>query len=683
MKQLLLFVSLFGSISLFGQSQSCYDDLFPKQDANKLWGYVNLFEEWRVEPIFNKIYPFVGNKGMVEKNGRFGVVNCEGRMILPAEYEEIGPLANGPNFWVKKGGVWAISNEKGQVTTVGNPTEIKEVANAEVTWLKFGEEEYRLYDKRKLGYSTPTRFTLYQILSDKASIIQFKEKFGIISHENGSYLFEPIITSLKKLSSQVIAFRESGKWGILNPFGEIKREANLDSIGFILNNLYYASQNGKCGLISASGNSVLPIEFDEVNPFYEHMSLVKKNGVYGYSNLAGKLTVPLMYEWGDIFQGDQAIVKTNAGYFIVDKSNQRVSLKNYKWLVKTPARRYYAAHRDGKYLFLDLTGKEMNPYTFGLVMPADTNQFVRVQNDTTKLWSYFDVPQNSYSFKGAFEDASHFKWEYAFVKKGGAWGAIDEKGQLVVPTQYEQINYLISNFTPYFLLQSKGNYGLVTSKAQSILPTEYGLITAASGQLLKVKKEEKYYVLKFDGSELSKNKYDKLSNAKENPEFPDWPSVIVKKKKYGLLAQNGQEIVKPEYDDIYYLGDNLYVCVQDAKKGILATNGAVVLVPSMEQIQAQSEKYLPVKQNGKWGYVFNTGKVMIPPTYQEAGSFNKNLALVKLDGKWGAINKQGRLVLKNEFDMVSYLPNGKRRLKSSTKQIEITDKGIVKQIESE
>jgi len=681
MKTFLFPIALLASFSVLGQGQSCYEDIFPKQAENKLWGYVNLFEEWRVEPVFNRIYPFVGNKGMVEKNGKFGVVGCEGRMIVPADYEEIGPLANGSNFWVKRSGVWALANEKGQIIQVGNPVEIKEVANAEVTWLKFAEEEYRLYDKRKLNFSTPTRFSLFQILSDKASIIQFKEKFGIISHEDGNYFYEPVITSLKKLSANVIAFQDKGKWGILNPIGEVKREAELDSIGFILNNLYYASLNGKCGLISASGNSVLPLEYDELNPFHEHMSLVKKNGAYGYSNLAGKLTVPLIYEWGDIFQNDYAIVKNNLGYFIVDKNNKRITIQNYKWLVKTPSRSFYAAHRDGKYLFLDLTGKEMIKPTFGLVIATDTNQFVRVQNDTTKLWAYFDITKDSVAFQGRFEDAAGFKWGYAFVKNRNLWGVIDEKGKTVLPFQYDHIDYLISNSTPYFLIQSKGNYGLVSSKAIHLLTPEYELITAAIGQLLKVKKEEKYYVLKLDGTEAGKNKYEKISNSKEDPGFPDWPAVIVKKKKYGLLDQNSQEIVKPEYESISYLGDNLYVCSLDAKKGILASNGAVLLPPSMEQILNQSEKYLPVKQKGKWGYVFNTGKIMIVPTYEEVGSFHKNLAFAKLDEKWGVINKQGRWILKNEFDTVTYLADGRRRLQSTSKKVEITLKGIVKQID--
>ncbi|MBC7387613.1 MAG: WG repeat-containing protein, partial [Opitutaceae bacterium] len=73
--------------------------------------------------------------------------------------------------------------------------------------------------------------------------------------------------------------------------------------------------------------------------------------------------------------------------------------------------------------------------------------------------------------------------------------------------------------------------------------------------------------------------------------------------------------------------------------------------------------------------------MMIQPTYEEAGDFYKNLAVVKLEGKYGVVNKQGRMMLKNEFDTVHNLSNNKRRLVSSTRTIEITDKGVIKQVD--
>ena len=664
-------------------SQSCHDDLFVKQAANKFWGYVDMFDEWRVEPVFTKVYPFTGNKAVVEKYGQYGVANCSGKLIIPAEYEEVGPLTFSESFWAKRGGKWSLVNEKGILTAPGNVIAIKEVGfNSESTWLQMQDENFGLYDKKTTRFLAAPRYSMFQILSEKASIVQVKEKFGVVSNSDGKYLFEPVITSIKKLTQQVIIFQEKGKWGIMNTNGEVKKVAEMDSIGFILNNLFYASKNGKAGLIDAQGREVLAIDYQEVNPFYEHMALIKRNGAYGYSTLGGRISVPLMYEWGDNFQNGQAIVKTNSGYFIVDKENKKVTQQTYKWLVKTPSRNYYAANRDGKYLFLDQTGKEMMKPTFGLVVATDTNEFVRVQNDSTKLWSYFNITQNKLAFEnGAFDEAGLFKYKYAFVKNGGSWGVINETGKMVIQPSYEKIEYLLNNQAVYFIVYKGNKKGLLASDGTLILSANYDIISSAANGLLKVKENEKYKILKITGEDAIKTKYDFISNPIEMPFTPEWPAIIKKKKDFGLLAQNLTELVEPNYENISFLGDNLYLTVDKGKKGIISSNGKVLAGNYLDEIKPQSEKYLPCKQNGKWGYLFNTGKMMIQPNYEEAGDFYKNLAVVKLEGKYGVVNKQGRMLLKNEFDTVHNLPNNKRRLVSSTRTIEITDKGVMKQVD--
>jgi len=663
-------------------SQSCPDDLFAKQAENKFWGYVDLFEEWRIEPVFTKVYPFTGNKAVVEKYGQYGVANCKGKLIIPAEYEEVGPLTFSQSFWARRAGKWSLVNESGQLTAPGSVIAIKEVGfNSEATWLQMQDENFGLYDKRTTRFLAAPRYSMFQILSEKASIIQFKEKFGVVSNEDGQYLFEPVLSSIKKLTQQVIIFQEKGKWGMMNTNGEVKKVAEMDSIGYILNNLFYASKDGKAGLIDANGKEVLPIEYEEVNPFYEHMSLIKRNGAYGYTTLGGRVTVPLMYEWGDNFQKEQAIVKTNAGYFIIRKNNEKVTLQTYKWLVKTPSRNYYAANRDGKYLFLDLTGKEMMKPTFGLVVATDTNEFVRVQDDSTKLWGYFDITTNKMAIEGFnFDEAGLFKHRYAFVKKGLSWGVIDEKGKIIILPSYEKIEYLLSNQNVYFLVTKGDKKGLLSSDGTLILSANYELISSASNNLLKVKESGKYKILKITGEEAFKSKYDFISNPVEMPFTPEWPAIIKKKKDFGLLSQNLTELVEPSFENISFLGDNLYLTVAKGKKGIVASNGKILTGNYLDEIKPQSEKYLPCKQNGKWGYIFNTGKMMIQPAYEEAGDFYKNLAVVKLDGKYGVINKQGRLILKNEFDTVHNLPNNKRSLVSPLRTIEITEKGIIKQV---
>ena len=73
-------------VSLFAQGQLCQQDLFPKQSTNRYWGYVNIFDQWQILPIFTTAEPFRGKTAVVLRGMKYGAVNCEGKLIVPCQY---------------------------------------------------------------------------------------------------------------------------------------------------------------------------------------------------------------------------------------------------------------------------------------------------------------------------------------------------------------------------------------------------------------------------------------------------------------------------------------------------------------------------------------------------------------------------------------------------------------------
>ncbi|HOY95525.1 MAG TPA: WG repeat-containing protein, partial [Catalimonadaceae bacterium] len=112
--QLLLAFQIGWQYSSFGQSYDCEEELFSKKDKQtRLFGYVNAIGEYRIPPSFLKAMPFVGRNAVVQQGKRFGVINCEGILVVPADYEEIASFSNGKG-WVKKGGLWGLADLKGR-----------------------------------------------------------------------------------------------------------------------------------------------------------------------------------------------------------------------------------------------------------------------------------------------------------------------------------------------------------------------------------------------------------------------------------------------------------------------------------------------------------------------------------------------------------------------------------------
>ena len=84
---------LFVGLTLTATAQhgnSCPEDLFPFYDKEKkAWGYADMMGMMVVEPIFTKVSPFSSNKAIVQKGNLCGVLNCNGDLIVPVQYEKI------------------------------------------------------------------------------------------------------------------------------------------------------------------------------------------------------------------------------------------------------------------------------------------------------------------------------------------------------------------------------------------------------------------------------------------------------------------------------------------------------------------------------------------------------------------------------------------------------------------
>src|SRR5436190_3078399 len=111
---ILFFLSLLTThYSLFAQRGSnCPDDLVPKYGENKMWGYANLFGQWVIEPSYTKVSPYIENKAVVMKGLSYGVIDCEGNVVLAPQYEKLTNFRFG-KIWAMKNGLWGLLNDKG------------------------------------------------------------------------------------------------------------------------------------------------------------------------------------------------------------------------------------------------------------------------------------------------------------------------------------------------------------------------------------------------------------------------------------------------------------------------------------------------------------------------------------------------------------------------------------------
>jgi len=558
---LLLFFQML-SIASYAQHEgsNCPEDLLPKySQSSRMWGYANLFGQWVINPIYTKVSPYIENKAVVQKGLSYGVIDCDGNVILHCDYESLTSFRNG-KIWAKQNGLWGLMNEKGILLLQPEYTEINPIAYTDLSWIR-KDGLWGLYDEGKGKFICKPQYKIAQVMSENATLVQVTEPLGVINHVNCSYLLPLELTRVKKIALHDIIFLQNGKWGIFNEWGKIVANADYDTIYTKYQDVLAMKKEGKSGLLSIMGKELLPAEYDSIGNYSNGFFLVVKDGKYGYSNRLGKVYIKPVYEYGEEFHDGKAIVKQEGKWGIIDYTNKFVIQPQYTLIAWNND--FYAVAENGKeYIFDSNLQKKITETAFDSVYASDSSNHVRVKMDG-KI-KFYNVIKGEYAITKSYDDATAFNYGFAFVKEKGEWGAINKDGKVVVELSYDKISFEKLANRVVFRVGSNSKYGITDVNGKVILPCEFELITNAPPNFFKVKEDGKYGVYKTTGVLVKHPIYDHITNKVEDPTIPVWPAIVSLKGKYGILNEKGEEVYPLKAIEIQSLGGELFA-VKDKK----------------------------------------------------------------------------------------------------------------------
>ena len=379
-----------------------------------------LFKEYeRVEAIENydskqNIW-YENNLIRVYKNGKYGLIDCDGKVILKAEYDEITALKSvKENLIVKK------DNKVGVVNAIGQIIVPLEYANIEL--LKEGyKNEYKIVDEA--GNS--------RVIST-----------------SGTVIVAPAYKDIKYLGrTEIYAASIDNKWTLINKKGEVLNKS-YDDYTYSKGDYVIVKQGEKYGIITTSGEVKIEPMYEELNYAFSVYYIAKLNSKYGIINTDNVSSIGFEYlnmtYWADkdIIIADKTETETSIfdnnlteklkGIFVfeedyikarIDGLDKYYTYKFEEKQVKDILTRntLYASKKDGKYGFVDSQGNVVVNYIY---------------DEATE--------QNKYGF--------------AAVKQNGLWGAIDKGGKQVLTPQVNLDNNIYIYFIGSWHLADEGFY---------------------------------------------------------------------------------------------------------------------------------------------------------------------------------------------------------------------------------
>lgn len=640
----------------FGQEQF----LLPVKVGEK-WGYINVQGELVITPVYDGVAQFSGNMAVMQSNNKRGVINRNGKVLIPASYKEVKVLS--PGLIAVKNSSWSLMDtsgrqilpEKYQAISILSPSIVLFKENdlwgaASIISGKILPANYTaitttscsmllLTKEQKSGLANMSLNVVYPPFADE---IYLTEKCNAVIYRKGNswgiadtsgHLSDNLFSSCQILTAEYISFKDSSSLSLYNTTQNefISRKSFQEFMilesGFIIGVKKNKDLKEVYTLMNSKGMALLP-EADFISDGREGLYLFRKNGLWGFANSKGNVLLKPTFEKIDAFIGKFAKVS----------ENDKEGLINHAGKVVIPA----------KY------------------------ESIQLIDETAK--AYADGGMDLYTFNenGEVYEKIHYKNVRTLeIGSGSNWAFTPA---LIMPNRNRsQTSLTVGSRIPnLYLIQEQVRYGIST-RMRSDIPDNFRYVTNLFGM-----KDSSRTIFKPEFWNLEISDFLHGSYAR----------IIFEGGRHGLISKKGHKILdfpvkkngRPAREKIAFIGNFPQGLARINIGGKLAKKGAAG--ESIFTTYNSLAVYGPIYCNGgKWGFINREGKMVIDANFDFVNDFKNQVAIVKKDGKYGLIDLTGKFIIPAIYDNIEYLPDTFEKLLKLTvykpKQGIISSKGHI------
>lgn len=445
-----------------------------------------------------------------------------------------------------------------------------------------------------------------------------------------------ITFNLGKDYKELIPYYKGGKWGLCNIDKEIIVQPVYDNINMLFHGCASATMDGKQALINIdSGQLLSNFEYDDISEFIlathypcpPYFKIVKETKK-GIIDTSGNIIIPAIYDDIETFTCYENKI------FVATKDNKKLILK-----------------RDGTIISKNEYDEIRDPFDCGNIIGAKLNEKIGFVNIITGE----EVTEFKYDFSGYMGMVTSYSDNHKPVELDKHFGTINNKGKEIIPTEYDDIQFISKNI---FIVKKDGKIGGVDSCNKHIIPFEFKEFSYWSS--LDVSNYPEMFILKKDGKEYyfdSTAKQVSLSEYDKTEYIPYIKCFIAKRNDaYGIVDINDSIIIPFEYDEIRCRSFSKYPVFsiyKDGKVGLINSRNWNIIKPKYDKIEEEGVGPIRVELNNKVGFIDSLDNTIIPFIYDHAyRSFSNGCIEVGIGNKWGVINNKGEEVIPIIYDKV-------------------------------
>ena len=632
-------------------------------------GKWNYGETLRIK-VYNPTKKETSNALLVQKNGKYGLIDSVGNELVPAAYSDIWKTAKSDSVEVNAWGVrFANSNVWVKLTEQYNKQNKFSFAANQVVFIgneqgvinRFGDfiagSKYDRIWKLKgdiliaqknnqVGMVNLSGKTIIPFAYKALTLFENGLALGIDGKNKGFF----IDTSGKQMATDgfdVFMNKEREGYNCLCFYGNISFSTECGS------DCYYKEFQ--------FSNHLIPVGKYKPTQLFLYPFGLK----YGYMDTIGHLVIPFIFDEASRFDKGVAIVKMGGFYGIIDTTGN--------WIL--PA----------EYKFIEV-GKEFG--WFNATTKDDKTFFLRQIGNTVVATDY----QKVINFQKMFSANFNNKVPISIVQKSNLWGIVDSANRVIVPIVYDDCKVLVNicalwkgqtvsfwdfkgeklpigeydtvfvhkknTLDAYLAVKKNGKWGFInvweaTSTPNMVYDSVYLPVKDRNGRMVLVERDNRLGYCHLYGEEIV-------------PPMYLLPPLLANEQKI-MLIEGNKVLTMDETNEhlskiLCYLPKNVFIVEQKyADTGIkycnLQDKKGTVLSKNYDAMQwcGDAKTTFVVAQNGKLCGLLNLkGQEIVPLKYTHIGSFNDDLAIVDSAGLKGLIDKSGKVVCKTRYRELYY-----------------------------
>lgn len=356
---------------------------------------------------------------LVQKDGKYGLINFEGKEILDISFDDIHTLKGIKNSLITvKEKKLGVVNNLGKKIIDNKYEDIKSLGDNTKLYIVKENNKYGIYGITENKYED-----IKQLDNKEIYCVKEDNNYKVINKE-GNIVFKEKFNEIETIKNDVIVYKNDNGYSAYNIKSNKKLEKSYKQLKYTSNNMFIFKQNNNYGIIDLDNNIKIKDEYTNIN-YYEDVNIyeLEEKGKEENSILNSDLT--------EIAKGivnkigtEKTYIKiwTTQGYKYIDsngesKTENEVLSRNNLFVSK----------KDNKYGLVDKEGNVVVEYIY---------------DDITE--------QNEFGYIG--------------VKKDGLWGSLDKQGHEICEPKYNLDDNLIIDFIGQYHLGKDINLMYYTEK---------------------------------------------------------------------------------------------------------------------------------------------------------------------------------------------------------------------------